>query len=187
MFSPSKAAKEILSTIYEKYSEKPGTMLVHTGAIGWVLSSMAQITALIFNDKITPEQKMFLIPQEVGDACVNILSFYAITESIKNIGKKLTKTGKIRSQELSKLLKDRDLFLKDKSSREAGKVYVGDWDFDITKLSDYEKNIKSVYKPLNNGVEVVTGLTGSILSSNIITPFDEICPTSNIITKLSFC
>ena len=71
--------------ILEKYGEQPGKMLVHTGVLGWILSSLAQVGAVVFNDKISPEQKVFLIPQEIADAAVNIISFYVVTNSVKAV------------------------------------------------------------------------------------------------------
>ena len=158
------------SAIYAKYSKDPGNMLVHTGVIGWALSSAAQIFAIAINDKISPKEKMFLIPQEIADAVVNCLSFYTFTNGIKFFGKKLTQTGKLRTAEVTKLLKDRGLILEKGAERVKGKVYAGDWNFNITKLADYKTHIEEAYKPFNNGVEVITGLVGSILSSNLITP-----------------
>ena len=67
------------TVVAQKYGKDPGKMLIHTGVIGWVFSSLAQVAAIVINDKIPKEQKMFLIPQEIADAGVNIASFYLIT------------------------------------------------------------------------------------------------------------
>ena len=158
------------SAIYAKYSKDPGNMLVHTGVIGWFLSSAAQIFAIAINDKISKKEKMFLIPQEIADAVVNCVSFYAVTNSIKSVGKKLTNTAKLRTPAITKLLEERGLILKKGAERAKDKIYAGDWNFNITKLDGYKTDIESTYKPFNNGVEVATGLVGSILSSNLITP-----------------
>ena len=68
--------KSVNDYVARHYGENPGKMLIHTGVIGWVLSSAAQVAAIVINDKIPNEQKMFLIPQEMSDAAVNIASFY---------------------------------------------------------------------------------------------------------------
>ena len=60
MFSPSKMWNGFKSYIYKNYGENPGSMLVHTGVLGWILSSMAQVYAVAFNNKISKEQKVFL-------------------------------------------------------------------------------------------------------------------------------
>lgn len=150
--------------LYKNYGEKPGKMLVHTGVLGWVLSSLAQITAIVVNDKISPDQKSFLIPQEIADALVNILSFYIVTSSFKSFGEKLVSMGKLRTPKITEFLKKNDLFTKS-----AKNPAVGNIKFDIEKLVNY-KDIKPEFKSLQNGVGVVTGIVGSILSSNLITP-----------------
>lgn len=170
MISPDKMWANVVKKVYKAYGENPGTMLLHTGAIGWVLSSLGQISGILMNNKISPEQKMFLIPQECCDAFVNIVSFYTLTSGVKFIGSKLAKTGKIRTAAITKHLEDRGLILSKGQNREAGKVYAGDWDFDITKLQHYRYNIAPDFKPFNNGMEVISGLVGSIISSNIVTP-----------------
>ena len=90
--------------LFERYGENPGTMLVHTGLLGWILSSLAQITAIVANDKIPSEQKKFLIPQEAADGLVNIFSFYVITSSFKLLGSKLVSTGKLASKNIKAFL-----------------------------------------------------------------------------------
>ena len=162
MLSPSKIWNSAKSAIYKNYGENPGTMLVHTGVIGWILSSAAQISAVLLNDKISSEQKVFLIPQEVADAAVNILSFYTFTNGVKYIGSKLTKTAKLRTSNITELLKKNGHILEKGQSRVKGKVYAGDWSFDITKLPNYKTDIAEEFKPFKNGAEVITGLIGSI-------------------------
>ena len=44
--------RNILKKIAKAYGDKPGKMLVHTGVIGWILSSAAQVCAIVINDKI---------------------------------------------------------------------------------------------------------------------------------------
>lgn len=154
------------NVILEKYGEQPGKMLVHTGVLGWILSSAAQIGAVVFNDKISPEQKVFLIPQEIADAAVNIVSFYAITNSVKVIASKLVKTGKLTTPAIMDYLKKTGL----KMPKKAGDVSpIGKWDFDITKLANFDE-IAPKFKPFKNGVDVGASLLGSIISCNLVTP-----------------
>ncbi|MBO8431223.1 hypothetical protein IAC76_07530 [Spirochaetes bacterium] len=157
----SKKGTSFKDTVLKKYGEQPGTMLVHTGVLGWILSSLAQVAAVAFNDKIPAEQKVFLIPQEIADAATNIISFYAVTQSLKSLGSKLVKTGKLKNVKISKFLDSVDGLDKSK---------IGTWDFDITKLKGYKENIKTDFVDFKNGVDVYAGLAGSILSCNIITP-----------------
>ena len=140
------------------YGENPGKMLVHTGTLGWILSSLAQMGAVFFNDKISPEQKSFLIPQEAADAAINILSFYLLTNSMKSLGAKLVSNGKLRSSSISEFLKKNNLMSK-----------VGKLDFDISKNENFAE-IGDSYKSFKNGVDIVTSTVGSIISCNIVTP-----------------
>lgn len=166
-----KAPKFLTKTyIYDKFGPNPGGMLVVTGLIGWVLSSAAQVFAIAVNDKLSKKDKLFLIPQEIADGTVNAMAFLTLSAGIKNIGKKLSTTAKIRSKELTTLLERDGHILKNPAERVKGKVYAGDWGFNVTKLANYDSELKDVYKPLNNGVEVLSGLAGSILSCNLVTP-----------------
>lgn len=144
--------------VLTKYGEQPGKMLVHTGVLGWILSSLGQITAVAFNDKIPTEQKSFLIPQEIADAFVNIASFYVVTQSLKSLGSKLVTSGKISSPKIREFVSN----LGKNSS-------MGKWDFDIRKLNDFD-NIKTEFKDFKNGVDIYASLAGSVASCNIITP-----------------
>ena len=101
--------------LYTHYGENPGKMLVHTGVLGWILSSAAQVLAVVVNDKIPAKEKMFLIPQEFADAGVNILSFYLVTNSFTAVGNKLVKSGKLLTPKLKK-------FVDEQKIQELGKV-----------------------------------------------------------------
>lgn len=162
----SKKCGSFKNVILEKYGEQPGTMLVHTGVLGWILSSAAQVAAVVFNDKISKEQKVFLIPQEVADAAVNIVSFYAITNSVKAIASKLVKTGKLTTPAILEHLKKTGIKIP-KTSKDVSPI--GKWDFDITKLANFDE-IADKFKPFKNGVDVGASLLGSIISCNLVTP-----------------
>jgi hypothetical protein len=142
------------SALYKNYGENPGKMLVHTGVLGWILSSLAQVSAVIFNDKISPEQKSFLVPQEIADAGINIASFYLITSSFKNVASKLVSCGKLTTKGIKSALSKEDL------------AKVGKFDFNIGELN----NVPEGYKPFKNGVDVIASTIGSIISCNIVTP-----------------
>lgn len=148
------------TTMYKNYGENPGKMLVHTGVLGWVLSSLAQISAIVFNDKISPEQKSFLIPQEAADAAVNIISFYAITSSFKRVASKLVSTGKLISKPVKEYLNNLGI-----------KQQIGKLNFNIEKdLQANFDDIKSEYRSFKNGVDIIASVTGSVISCNLLTP-----------------
>lgn len=144
------------TVMYRNYGENPGKMLVHTGVLGWILSSLAQISAVVFNDKISPEQKSFLIPQEAADAAINILSFYVITSSFKNLASKLVSTGKLTTKPIKEGLLKLGIRPAD----------IGKSNFNIDNIP----HVKKEYKPFKNGVDVIASTIGSIISCNIVTP-----------------
>jgi len=162
MFKPSNLFSKFKLTIYKNYGENPGKMLVHTGVLGWVLSSLAQVSAIVFNDKISTEQKSFLIPQEVADAAVNILAFYGITSLFKRFASKLVSTGKLTTAPIKEFLRKKGIIAKNKSS-------IGNIKFNIEDLACF-KDIKDEYRTFKNGVDVIASVGGSILSCNIVTP-----------------
>lgn len=149
-------AKDVIA---RKYGENPGKMLIHTGVIGWILSSAAQVAAIIINDKIPKEQKMFLVPQEMADAAVNIASFYIITQSFKSVASKLVKTGKWLPGVVRDALDKSDVADK-----------VGKKGFDILKDGKLTTELADIYKKFDAGIDVIATTIGSILSCNIVTP-----------------
>ena len=68
------------------------------------------------------------------------------------------------------MLKKGGHILEKGQKRVENKVYAGDWNFDITKLDNYNSEIADKFKPFRNGAEVITGLIGSVISSNLVTP-----------------
>lgn len=148
------------TAMYKNYGENPGKMLVHTGVLGWILSSLAQVTAIVVNDKISAKEKSFLIPQEIADAVINIVSFYAITSSFKRIASKLVTTGKLTTKPIKEFL------IKEGVNKPE---FIGKRNFNIEKMASFE-DIKGEYRPFKNGVDVIASVVGSIISCNIVTP-----------------
>ena len=110
---PKFSLQSILNTIAKNFKDDPSKMLIVTGAIGWGVSSLAQIGAILFNPKISDKEKSFLIPQEMSDALVNIASFLVITNSVKIFTSKLFSTGKIAPKSVREFLnKNKALFEK---------------------------------------------------------------------------
>ena len=72
----AKPLESIVNWIATHFRKDASKMLIWTGVAGWTLSSLAQISAILFNPKLTKEEKSFLIPQELADAAVNIGSFF---------------------------------------------------------------------------------------------------------------
>ena len=55
--------KSILNWVSKTFREDPSKMLIITGVAGWTLSAIAQIGGVLFNQKLSNEQKSFLVPQ----------------------------------------------------------------------------------------------------------------------------
>jgi len=154
------------TNIYNKFAHDPGNLLLVTGTIGWILSSLAHVSGIVFNKEISPDQKKFLIPQELADGAVNIASFFAITHASTLLGKYLVKSGKITTPKIMKFLEDNKLT-----------EQIGKKKFDISQdpkfkaLSTAEgKEFQDHYYNIEDGVAFIASTTGSIISSNIITP-----------------
>ena len=164
MMNPSKMFNNFKNTILTKYGPNPAKMLIYTGVLGWFLSSAAQVVAIAVNDKIPKEQKMFLIPQEIGDGAVNVVSFFRVTSVIKNLASRLVSSGKLATPKIRRFLTDSGINLKTKN----GWKVPANFDFskfNIENMTNFYQ-IKDEYKSFD-----VVGMTlGSILSCNIITP-----------------
>ena len=159
MNNPFKSALNWIATHFRKDASK---MLIWTGVAGWTLSSLAQISAVLFNPKISNEQKSFLVPQEFADAAVNIGSFFLVTQVAKKSVSKLFSTGKFAPQKVRNYLnKHKDLYEKK----------VGKLDFDLDDVLKKDALFpKEEYWACKNFGTTIATVGGGILSSNIITP-----------------
>ena len=150
--------------IFETFKDDTSKMIIGTGTLGWILSSLAQIGAIAGNPKISSEKKSFLLPQEFMDAAINVLGFFVITMLTKVCIKKMASTGKIAPQTVRDFLnKNKDLY-KDK----VGKI---DFNLDevLSKMPDHKDVYKS-YKSYENFAATMGTIGASVLSCNIITP-----------------
>ena len=143
-----------------KYGDDTSNLFLHAGAIGWVLSSMAQTCAIAFNDKIEPYKKNFLIPQEIADGIVNVCLFYALTSSITGLVKKLINMHKIRFDESAESLKI--LNLKKGANLQELKIPAGLEGSKLETVSKYHAKIVGVAAAVSLGMQ--------ILACNILTP-----------------
>lgn len=158
-----KIFNNILEWVAKNFRKDASKMLIFTGVAGWSLSSLAQICGILFNPEIPNEQKVFLIPQEISDAAVNIGSFFLITQMTKKTVSKLFSTGKFAPASVRKYLEKRKDIYGDK---------IGKLDFSLDKVLKNDKaNFpeKSYYACKNFGTTIATVGAG-IVSSNIITP-----------------
>ena len=152
----------ILNWVARNFREDASKMLIWTGVTGWALSSAAQICAILFNPKISNEQKSYLLPQELADAAVNIGGFFAITQLAKGITTKLFKTGKFAPESVKEFI----LNNKEKVGDKIGKL-----DFDLGKILEKENaNLLRDYNVTKNFGTTVATITGGVLSTNLLSP-----------------
>lgn len=150
--------KPFVNWVAKNYGDNIGKMLIHTGVIGWILSSAAQVVAIMINDKIPKKQKLYMIPQEIADAGVNIISFYLITQTCKSLGSKLVDSGRWLSGPVRKFLLDNNI------------QNVGKKGFDVLTQGQLTPEMMTKFKEFRSGMDVLFTTAGSILSCNIVTP-----------------
>lgn len=146
--------------LYKHYGQESGKMIVHTGIITWAMASLAQVGAVVFNDKIPKEQKKFLVPQEIADGVINILAFYAVTNSMKSLAGRLVSTGKWSNNAIRKFV-----------CKNAPNLKMGELSTNLAKTFKNNEDFYKVYSPFKNGVDMISTTTGSIIACNAITPF----------------
>ena len=162
-----------LKWIYKNFKENTSIMLIVTGSLGWILSSAAQLGAIVNNKKISNEKKSFLLPQEFMDGFINVGTFLFTTIVFKKGIEKLVKTGKILPESVRTYLeKNKDLY-KDK---------IGKFDFNLDKvLKNNEANAPyETYKTYKNFVTTMGTVGASVLACNVITPVLRNKTASNV-------
>lgn len=195
MKSPAELFNMAKKRLFNAYSGDAGKMLLHTGTIGWILSATAQIFGIAHNDKISKEKKKFLIPQEIADAGINILTFYTVTNGVQNFTKWLASSGKFITPAIKKfclekgikIVKDEEgnsvnigKSLLDKVKSFESTLQIGKADHikitedEVNHLNSEIKNLNNfydkTYSPFESGFKIIGNIIGVIISSNIITP-----------------
>lgn len=153
--------KKLKNYLYKNYGQESGKMIVHTGVVTWILASAAQVGAIVFNDKIPSDQKKFLIPQEIADGVINIIAFYAVTNTMKNLAGRLVSTGKWSNAPIRKFVKEHPL----------KEVKLGELSTNLAKSYKGNEDFYKAYSPFKNGVDMIATTIGSIVSCNVIAPF----------------
>ena len=149
-----------LNWVYTTFKDDTSKMLIVTGALGWILSSLAQAGAVIRNSKISSEKKSFLFPQELMDGAINALSFIIITIIAKKGIEKMASTGKVAPQSVRDFINKNSIY----------KNKVGKLDFNLDDVLPKDSDVMKSYKSYKNFVTTMGTVGASILSCNIVTP-----------------
>ena len=146
--------------ICETFTGDTSKMLIVTGTLGWILSSIAQVVGIYRNPEISDEKKSFLVPQETTDGAINALSFIGITTIAKRWIEKMASTGKIAPLSVRNYI-NRHPELKSE---------IGKFDFNLESVLPKNIFAYNSYKAHKNFVTTMGTLGASVLSCNIVTP-----------------
>ena len=156
----SEFAQKRFNWIYETFKDDTSKMLIVTGALGWILSSIAQIAGIYGNSKISAEKKSFLVPQEMIDGAINAITFIGITTIAKKGIEKLASTGKTTTLSVRRFLQNNPMY----------KEKVGNFDFNLDKVIPKDIFAYKSYKSHKNFIATMGTLGASVISCNVATP-----------------
>lgn len=125
--------KNLLLKLF-KSNASADKVLIVLGALGWLVSMFAQLTAIKTNKNISDDKKKFLLNQETADGLTNTGLYLGLTTVFSNTVKSMLDKGKILTETLNKL--------KDEAYKKTGKT--------IQQLMQEtsSKNIHEVFKNL---------------------------------------
>lgn len=92
--------------LFDKFHDDPSMFLIITAALAFAAACVANIVGIKINNKITPKEKEYLIPQELADGFTNVALFLALTTSLDVMTKKLIDKGKIKFEGIEKGTKE---------------------------------------------------------------------------------
>lgn len=183
----SKLFESTKQYMFKEYSKGLGQMLLVTGTLGWILSAAGQLWGIKANKNLSEDQKKFLLPQEAADAVVNIISFYVVTKSIKDLSKSFVSSGKLFTKEMGQICKKNNIEIG--KTKDIGKAIlqkvselkstskiaeIRKMPIDTKSLeveaNDLQKLYDEKYAPFEGGIETLGSIVGAVVSSNIITP-----------------
>ena len=154
--------QNILNKFCQQGISDRANFLKNIAVIGWILSSLAQTCAVIFNDKIPSKEKRFLVPQEIFDGLANATLFWFITSKATDFGKKLILKKIVLPKSLVNVMNDFTTKAKDiPKLKEKFLAHI--------KKYGTKENLKTAEMSIE-GMGVLSGITGAIFANNIITP-----------------
>lgn len=153
--------EKVCSWFLQKYSDDTSNLFLHAGAIGWILSSLAQTVAIAVNNKIDSNKKRFLVPQEIADGIANVGLFYTLTSSITALAKKLMNMKKIKFDESDAVEK----ILNISKGTNLQELMIP-----AKNLNDEQLKLATKYHGKIVGMAVFVSLSVQIIACNILTP-----------------
>ena len=181
----TKSAKYIAEKVYKNLAKGSGNMILITSMLGIAMSSVAQTAAILINKKYSVSQKAYMVPQELTEGCITILSIFLITKPIQKFSSRYVKSGKIVTKDIAEYMKKYNLTEKRGELNFDFKKSVQDI---ITKIEKSEKYIKSSSKErekivsehkdiinkfdiMDDATSAIATTAGGILSTAIISPY----------------
>ena len=179
-----KQAKTLAEFVYRHLEKGSGAMILMTSMLGIAMSSVAQTFAILLNDKYSVPQKAFMVPQELTEGCITVLSMFLITKPIQKITKMFTKTGKILSKDLIKYAEKHELLSKRGDLKfdfaesindiikgvEKSDKFIRTSNAEKTKMLSEHKDALHSFNVLEDSTSAITTTAGSILSTALISP-----------------
>lgn len=92
------------NNMFKTYAKDGGKLLIHAGAAGWLFSSLAQVTVIATDSKISKKDKKFLVPQEICDGATNVVLYYTVSKIIKESGDYLINKGHLLTDDVVKAI-----------------------------------------------------------------------------------
>ena len=144
----------------KQYGNEGGTMLIHLGALSWLLAAVAQVVSLACNREINADEKKFLFPQEIADGVTNFSMFYLLTLSVQKAYKFCIERGVVIQKDIKDCLKKKyGDNLKDLLKNH-----------EISSLLKDDKDNLAKFMKFKEGGDIFTTIIASILAVNVITP-----------------
>ena len=179
-----KISKSAAESVYKQLGKSSGKMLLATSAIGVGLSTLAQAGAVLFNKKYSVSQKAFMVPQELTEGIVSIMSLFIITTPLQLLAKKYSATGKILSKDLKNYMKKNNLMnkrgnlnfnIKDHiessiKTLEASDVFIKSATPEKEAMRLEYQNLLNNYDSLQDSTAAIVTAAGSIVSTAVILP-----------------
>lgn len=175
---------KLVNKIYSTFEKDSGNMILATSSLGLVMSCVAQVAAIIVNDKYSVSQKAFMIPQELSEGAISVCSLLITTLFVQNAAKKYVESGKLLTKDLNTYLKKNNLKTKRgvadfsisaEIKRITGEIKSGD---KFVKSSEAQKtamlkehqNALISLEQTMDATSAITTTAGSVISTALFVP-----------------